>query len=121
MSLSEPLIGCAWTVREKRIISSVIRIGPRRKRGLASFGGNVLGVHPQFCFGLSDYAKYSPRRRSFQPTHGRSRTMTTKLITANMEENLPLTTLNKTEGEEVSLDCFVRFRNALLRMSTQPY
>jgi transposase-like protein len=34
----KPLMGCAWTVREKRIINSVIRIGPRRKCGLGLAG-----------------------------------------------------------------------------------
>jgi hypothetical protein len=31
-----------------------------------SFGENVLGVHPQTFFGLSDH-EYSVRRRSSQP------------------------------------------------------
>ncbi len=46
--------------------------------------------------------------------------MTTKLITANMEENLPLPTLTNTEGVAVSLDCIERFRTAFRGEVIQP-
>src|SRR5260370_38322464 len=94
-----------------------------------SFGGNVLGVHPQFCFGLSDHAEYSPRRRSFQSTpsrrssqqtHGRSQTMTTELITANMEENVALPKLTNTKGVAVSHDRIERFQAEFRGEGIQP-
>jgi FAD binding domain len=85
----------------------------RLKSPQGDIGGHVLAVHPQFRFGVSDHAKYSPRRRSFQstpsrrssqPAPGRSQTMTTKLITANMEENLTLPKLTNTKGVAASQD-----------------
>src|SRR3981081_235824 len=58
----------------------------------------------------------TPSRRSSQPTHGRSQTMTTKLITANMEENVTLPKLTNTKGVAVSHDRIERFQTTFLEV-----